>query len=360
MTTLAAVLKTKIDQVEAEGNFGKFIAEPLEPGMGVTLGNALRRVLLSSLTGAAITWVRIDGVQHEYSTLPHMKEDIIEFLLNVKAIRLHANTDKPGTLRLEVSGEGKVTAADINANPSFTVVNPELHLATLDAKRAKLGVEFNVERGRGYQPGARVDGMPIGTLPVDAIFTPVIKVNYTVEHTRVEQITNYDRLVLEVWTDNSILPLDAVRQAAQILVDQFFLFCTIGKTLDAGEEKRPLAYSVPAEQYNTLIEKLNLSPRTLNCLKRSNINKVGEVLERSKEELLQIRNFGEKSLAELYEKLSAMGFLSEDVLKNLRVDEKADAEGGKKTSKALRDLSDLKKAIPVEEEDEERRTSERR
>jgi DNA-directed RNA polymerase subunit alpha len=220
-------------------------------------------------------------------------------------------------------------------------------------------MDLNVERGKGYQPGTHVDGMPIGTLPVDAIFTPVVKVNYTLEHTRVEQFTNYDKLVLEVWTDGSITPLDAVRQAAQVLVDQFFLFCTIGKTLDAGEQKQPLAYSVPAEQYNTPIEKLNLSPRTHNCLKRSNINKVGEVLERSKEELLNIRNFGEKSLQELYEKLSSMGFISEEIKNAITADKDGSAES-KSKPKAISDLQELKKVIPMERDKEDEEQPSRR
>ena len=352
MTTLPAALKTKIAQIETSGNYGKFIAEPLEPGFGVTLGNALRRVLLSSLPGAAITWIKIDGVQHEYSTIPHMKEDVIEFVLNIKSIRLRSHTDKPGLLRLEVTGEGKITAGDIMANPNFEIVNPELHLATLNSKQAKLFMDFNVERGKGYQPAAHMDGLPIGTLPVDAIFTPVMKVNYNVEHTRVEQMTNYDKLVLEVWTDDSITPLEAVRQSAQLLVDQFFLFCTIGKTIDAGEQKQPLAYSVPAEQYNTPIEKLNLSPRTLNCLKRSNINKVGEVLERSKEELLNIRNFGEKSLTELYDKLTSMGFISAEVRSAMMGDkEEPEADQKAKAARSTLSLSDLKRVLPSNGDD---------
>jgi len=310
MTTLEHAPAPGIKPVEQTGTYGRFAIEPLERGFGVTLGNALRRVLLSSLRGAAITWVKVDGVQHEYTALPFMKEDMIEFLLNVKSIRLRALTDKPTSLRLEVQGESEITAADIQPSPDYQVVNPEQHLATLDSPEAKLTVEFHVECGKGYVPATHVTGMPIGILPVDAIFTPVRKANFAVERTRVGHVTDYERLVLEIWTDGTVTPVDALRQAAQILVDQFFLFTNFGKALERAPDQKPLAQTIPAEVYNTPIEKVGLSARTLNCLKRSNINKVGEVLERSREELLALRNFGEKSLEELYARLRAMGFLA--------------------------------------------------
>ena len=297
---------------ESEDTYGRFAVEPLEPGFGITLGNPMRRVLLTSIPGTAVTWVKIEGALHEYSTLPHMKEDVSEFLLNVKALRLKSLAERPGKLRLDLSKDGEITAGDIDVPSDFEVVNPELHLATLDSEDFNLSVEFNVDQGTGYIPAGIGDGLPIGVLPVDAIFSPVRKVNYSVENTRVGQITNYERLILDVWTDGTVTPVDAVKKAAEILLEQVFLFANADKA-GAGTAERPsFTASIPMEQYNTPIEKLELSSRTLNCLKRSNINKVGQVLEIDKGELLRIRNFGEKSLVELYDKLREFGFLPED------------------------------------------------
>jgi len=186
---------------ETDETFGRIVAEPLEAGFGITIGNALRRTLLSALPGTAITAVRIEGVEHEFTTLPHMKEDVVEFLLNVKDIRIRSLTDRPGKMFLDASGEGEVTAGQIQQTADYEIVNPELHLATLDSPEARLSIEFNVEQGRGYVPAGTSDGLAIGVIPVDAIFTPVRRVNYRIEHTRVGQVTNYDRLILEVWTD---------------------------------------------------------------------------------------------------------------------------------------------------------------
>ena len=283
----------------------------MERGFGVTLGNALRRVLLSSLPGAAITWVRIDGVQHEFSTLPHVKEDVAELFLNIKGVRIKRMADRPGALRLDVKGPGQVTAGDIQPSADFEIVNPEQYLASIDSAEGRMSMEFQVEIGKGYVPAAHTEGMPIGVLPVDAIFTPVTRVNYNVEKTRVGQVTNYDRLVLEIWTDGTKSPVDAVRESGQLLVDSFFQFVTIGQTIEGVPERPSLAQTIPADQYNMPIERLNMSARTLNCLKRAKINKVGEVLEKSHDELLKIKNFGDKSLAELYERLRAMGLLSQ-------------------------------------------------
>ena len=307
---VAPSTRPTIRVVESTENYGKVVVEPLERGFGVTLGNAMRRVLLSSLPGAAITGVRIDGVQHEYSTIPSVKEDVAEILLNVKAIRIKPLSDRPGPIRLEVQGPGQVTAGDIQPSADFEIVNPELYLASLDSSEAKLSAEFNVEIGKGYVPAAHTDGQPIGVLPVDAIFTPVRRVNYTVEKTRVGQVTNYDRLVLELWTDGTKSPREAVRESGQILVDSFFQFVSLDQAPEGATDRQPLAHTVPAEQYNIPIERLELSARTLNCLKRAKINKVGEVLEKSHDELLKIKNFGDKSLAELYDRLRAMGLLS--------------------------------------------------
>jgi len=313
--TLAAV-ETPRPEIKAEElaeGYGKFSIGPLERGYGMTLGNPLRRTLLSSIPGTAVTWIKIEGVTHEYSSIPHVKEDVPTLLLNFKAVRLRSLGDRPGKLRLEVSGEGVVTAGDIMTSADFEIANPELPVATLDSPEARLSVEFNVEQGKGYVPAVGGNGLPIGVLPVDAIFTPVRRVNYTVERVRVGQVTDYERLLLEIWTDETISPMDALSQAGQILVDRFFLFANIRKATEALGDKPSLALSIPAEVYNTLVERLELSARTLNCLKRAHINRVGEILEKGKSELLRIRNFGDKSLEELYNRLEDMGFLPQEV-----------------------------------------------
>jgi DNA-directed RNA polymerase subunit alpha len=315
----------QITVIEADDRYGKFAIEPLEDGYGITLGNPLRRVLYGSLPGTAVTWVKIEGILHEYATIPHVKEEVSEFLLNVKGIRLRSSVSRPGKLRLDVSGGGEVSAGDIMASSDFQVVNPELHLATLDSEQARLSVEFNVDHGTGYVAASGDDGLAIGVLPVDAIYTPIRKVNYKVERTRVGQRTDFERLVLEVWTDGSISPMESVRQAARILVDHFFLFAvTQEETTEAGE--RPSAASMlTPEQYNTPVERLELSSRTLNCLKRASIDKVGQVLELEKSELLEIRNFGEKSLTELFGRLEEMDLLPEEPAEE---DEQADEAAG--------------------------------
>ena len=302
------VITPEIKRLEFADRYGKFAIEPLEPGYGVTLGNPLRRVLYGSLTGTAVTWVKVEGVLHEYATIPHMKEEVSEFLLNVKGVRLRSETDGPGKLRLEVAGEGEVCAADIMASSNFEVVNPELHLATLDSPEAKLAVEFNVEQGVGYKEASSGNDQAIGTLPVDAVFTPIRKVNYRVEPTRVGQRTDYERLIIEIWTDGSIEPIEALRQSGDVLMNKFFMFAKV--QLDASEVGSPvLIPSISPEKYNVVVEKLELSSRTLNCLKRAGIDKVGEVLEKSKDELIGIRNFGEKSYTELFDRLREMDLL---------------------------------------------------
>lgn len=296
-----SVPKPEVKTLELDDTYGKFALEPLERGFATTLGNPLRRVLLSSIPGAAITWVRIDGVLHEYSTLPHLKEEIMEIIQRVKTIRLRALTDRPGRLRLEARGPGEIYAGDIIAPADFEIVNPELHLATLDSAEGTLNMEFNVERGTGYVPAQQSVGYSIGTLPVDAIYSPVRKVNYSVEYTRVGQVTDYERLVIEVWTDRTISPLDAVHTAAKVLMDHSSLLIGAGEV--SSDVDGAAASGIPAEIYNITVEKLELSSRTLNCLKRAGINKVGEVLERTAAELLKIRNFGDKSLDELRARL---------------------------------------------------------
>jgi DNA-directed RNA polymerase subunit alpha len=310
LVVVEGVPKPEIRVLEAQENYGRFAIEPLEPGYGITLGNPMRRVLLSSIPGTAVTWVKIEGVLHEFSTIPHMKEDVSEFMMNVKALRLRSLSDRPGKLRLEIAREGKVTAADIIVSSDFEVVNPDLHLATLDSSDVLLSVEFNVEQGKGYVPALLGDGLSIGVLPVDAIFSPVRKVNYNVEYTRVGQITNYERLVLDVWTDGTVKPVEAVKKGAELLLEQIFLFANADKAGEGTAERPSFVTTIPVEQYNTPIEKLGLSSRTLNCLKRSNLNNVGQVLEIEYAALLQIRNFGERSMEELNAKLIEMGFAS--------------------------------------------------
>lgn len=302
------VPRLEIKEIEVLDTYGKFAIEPLEPGFGTTLGNPLRRVLLSSIPGAAVTWVRIEGVLHEYANIPHMKQDVVFVLQRIKNIRVRFHSDRPGTMQLEVTGPGEVHAGDLSVPPDLEIMNPDLELFTLDSDEGKVSIELNVEHGKGYVPADPGEGLPIGTLPVDAIFGPVRRVNCTVEHTRVGQVTDYDRLVLEVWTDGTISPLDAVQKAANILMEHFSLFTKVGQELPVQEANSLLAQSIPSEVYNISVEKLELSSRTLNCLKRAGIHKVGEILERTRPNLLGIRNFGERSWQELVSKLEERGF----------------------------------------------------
>ena len=306
----AEIPNLSISVAEATDSYGRFVAEPLERGLATTLGNALRRTLLSSLPGTAVTWVRIDNALHEYSTLPHVKEETGELLMNIKEVRLRSLANRPGRLRLEVEGEGEVRAGDIMTSSDFEIVNPELHLATLDSNEARLSVELNVEQGVGYVPASHDAGLPIGVLPVDAIYSPIRKANYRIEATRVGQMTELERLVIEVWTDVTITPLDAIRAAASQLMERFFLFSNLEKEMPEGDF--PPTGPHDAARFNTTVETLGLSARTLNCLKRAGINRVGEVLAMPKRDLLRIRNFGQKSLDELYEKLAEEGFLDEE------------------------------------------------
>jgi len=312
--------------LEEEGNYGKFVAEPLGRGYGTTLGNSLRRVLYESLTGTAVTWVKIDGALHEYTTLPHIKEEISEFLLNIKSIRLKSEVDRPGKLRLEVAGQGKVCAGDIMASSDFHVVNPESHIATLDSDQATLNVEFNVERGVGFRPGVNDIDTPIGVLPVDAIFTPIRKVNYSIEPTRVGGRTDFEKLIIEIWTDGSITPLNSLKIAGDILVNKFFMFANVQEGDVDSIEASSIALNITPEQYNMTVESLDLSSRTLNCLKRADIHKVGEALQYEKSDLLKIRNFGEKSMRELYDKFAELGLPIEDAAGEKTADGDADQE----------------------------------
>src|SRR3990172_3774074 len=315
-TTLPAslsVVETEAPHIITEQESEKharIVAEPLTPGFGITLGNALRRVLLGSLPGAAITSVRIEEVVHEISTVPGVKEDTMELLLNFKEIRLRPLAERSGKMFLEVTGPGEVRASDIQVAADYEIVNPDLYLSYLDSNKAHLTVEFTVEQGRGYLPADQSDGLPIGVIPGDAIFTPVRKVNYHVEHTRVGQMTNFDKLVLEVWTDGTTSAVDAISQSADIMRDELRIFSQLGKPEPSVVEHgvgRGLA--LPADKYNTPIEDLNLSVRAYNCLKRSGLMTVGQVLEKSEEELLTLRNFGQKSYDELKARLVELGYL---------------------------------------------------
>jgi DNA-directed RNA polymerase subunit alpha len=296
-----------IDCVESEENFGRFQAEPLEKGVGITLGNALRRMLLGYLPGAAVTYVKIDGIQHEFSTIPYAREDATEFLLNVKTLRLKPVSGQPGKLTLEVEGEGRVCAADIKPSADFEIVNPELYLITLDSPEARLYVEFDVELGEGYRQAEHGANLPVGVIPVDAVFTPIRKVNFNVESTHVGQETSRERLYLEVWTDGTISPMEALSRSASILAEQLSPFIDYARVAQLGEEKKAIRLAIPDERYNLPVEQLDLSVRTRNCLRRANITTVGELVSKEERELLSLRNFGQKSMQEIVERLAELG-----------------------------------------------------
>jgi DNA-directed RNA polymerase subunit alpha len=305
----------RITPVESEANYASYDIEPLEAGYGRTLGNALRRVLLSSLTGAAITSIKIEGAQHEFQDVPGIREDVTDIVLNIKKIRLRSYSDRPVTMRIEVSGERVVTAADIQAPSTVEIVTPDVYICTLDSADAHLDMELVVETGKGYVPAESKEGQAIGVIPVDAIFSPVQKVNYTVENTRVGQMTNYDKITLQIWTDGSINPDDALTEAARVLVQHFQMIVDHSITVPEGPETPSAlpagatAFQIPQRVYDTPIEDLDLSVRAFNCLKRSGITRVGQVLTMSQDDLLAVRNFGEKSLNELKDTLTARGFL---------------------------------------------------
>lgn len=301
--------KPRIEVVELneDGRYGKFVVEPLERGYGITLGNSLRRILLSSLPGAAVTSVRIDGVLHEFSTIPGVVEDVTDVVLALKKLRLRLYADGVRTLRIDATGEGAIKAGDIVAGSEVEILNPDLHIATLD-KDAQLSAEITVARGRGWQSAEhnKTPDMPIGVIPVDSIFTPVVRVNYAVEDTRVGQVTDYDKLTLEVWTDGSIKPNEATSQAAKILSEHLTLFVGLTESLDQTE---PMVEKEQDEKDKVLemaIEELDLSVRSYNCLKRAGINSVGELTERTEAEMMKVRNLGKKSLEEVKLKLASL------------------------------------------------------
>ena len=306
---LSAPVFPKVESDVLTRDYGRFIIGAMEQGYGVTIGNSLRRVLFSSLPGASITSMRLTDVHHEFSDVPNVKEDVMQLMLNVKQIRLHMRGEGPMRMRLEVRGEGVVTAGDIIVPPEIEIINPDLYLLTTDSAKAKLDVEFQVEAGRGYSPAEQRGKLPIGELPVDAIFSPIRRVNFDVEAARVGQMTNYDRLILEIWTDGTMRPQDALRQAALILVQHLQLIA--GVSLDemlpeGGSESK----GIPTELGSKPIEELELSVRVYNALKRTGISTIGDLLdmiEKNGGTLTNLRNFGEKSMAELKEKLRGRG-----------------------------------------------------
>jgi len=298
-----------IEEVHADGNLSRFEVTPLQEGYGMTLGNGLRRVLLSSLEGAAVTSVQISGVFHEFSTIENVKEDVTQIVLNVKKLRLRSFARHAVTLKLMKRGAGPVTAADITESADVEIVNPELVLLTLDSDAGSIEMDLIVEPGMGYRPAEHTEEMPIGVVPVDAIFSPVRRVNYQVEKTRVGQMTNYDKLMIEIETDGTTTAQAALSQAAEILVREFGRFAEIGRpSLAAGDAA---AAAVPsANLLDAPIEELDLPMRAYNSLKRNSITKIGQVLSLSDEEFLRMRNFGQKSLDELKERLALRGFIA--------------------------------------------------
>ena len=321
------VLPHKVESEAVTQRYGRFIISPLEGGYGLTLGNALRRVLLSSLPGAAVTSVRVSDVHHEFSAIPHVREDMTQLILQVKQLRLKLFDVETARLRLEHRGEGTVTAADIVPPPEVEIINSDLYLFTVDSPDAHLEMEFEVRTGRGYSPAEERGRLPIGELPVDAIFSPVRRVNFDVERARVGQRTNYDKLIIEIWTDGTVRPEEALKQAGQIVIRHLTVISGIDEselitnivgtaTIVGGDEGESGSGDERRDGlYDKLIEELDLSVRVFNSLKRTGITTIGDVLdmlERGPDAMLAIRNFGEKSLDELVEKLREKNYLQDD------------------------------------------------
>jgi DNA-directed RNA polymerase subunit alpha len=302
MTVLDTPQGTQIEVRERRENYAKFVIEPLDRGFGITLGNALRRVLLSSIPGAAVTYVKIDTVLHEFSTMPGVVEDTVDLLLNLKGLPLKLNTDDPKVLTLNVSGAKEVTAGDISPDADVEILQPDYHIATMTKKDAKIQMEIGVEKSRGYVTADRQKNIEhmIGLIPMDSIFSPIRKVNFTVDDTRVGQSVDFDRLTLEIETNGSITPDDALSEAANIFTDQLALF------IDFSTEEKPVP-TAPASEWDVPVETLNLSVRSFNCLKRAGISKVSELLDMTEDEIFKMRNFGKKSLDEIKQVLEERG-----------------------------------------------------
>ena len=310
--------------------YGKFTAEPLERGFGITVGNSLRRILLSSLQGAAITSVKIDGVLHEFSTIPGVKEDATEILLNLKEVRLKLHTEGAKTIRIKADGPKEVKAGDIITGEAVEILNPDHHIATL-SRDAKLSVEMVIKTGRGYVPAERnkEENQAIGAMAIDSIFSPIKKVNYTVTNARVGQITDYDKLTLEVWTDGSIAPEEAVAHAAKILKEQLAIFITFEEEEEAEGTKEPEDNPELNENLFRSVDELELSVRSANCLKHANIKYIGDLVQKTEAEILATKNFGRKSLNEIKEILTDMGLslgMKIDNWPPRRLEDEAEAE----------------------------------
>ncbi len=306
----------KIERDAMSRNYGRFIISPLERGFGTTLGNALRRVMLSSLSGAAVTSMRVANVHHEFSAVPHVREDMTQLILNVKQLRLILHNVESARLRLDVQGAGVVTAADLIAPPEVEIKNPEAYLFTVDDDQARVEVELTVETGRGYSPAEERGRLPIGEVPVDAIFSPIRRISFDVERARVGQKTNYDRLILEIWTDGTTQPELAMSDSAALLMQHLGIIANVDpSTFTQGQEPEEPEEPTRPEYYDLPIETLDLSVRVFNSLKRTGITTIGEVLnilEKGEDAMLAIRNFGDKSLDELVERLDEKGYLPAD------------------------------------------------
>ena len=302
--------KPRIECIEGptDESYGKFVVEPLERGYGTTLGNSLRRVLLSSLPGTAVTRIKIAGIQHEFSTIPGVTEDVTEIVLNVKGIIARLHSETPKTVYIEATGECEVTAGDIKADSEVEILNPEQPIATLGPDGA-LSMELVLDHGRGYVSADKNKNpqMPIGTIPVDSIYTPVLKVNYTVENTRVGNQTDFDKLTIEVWTDKTMTARDAVSLGAKILCDHFTLFTNLSDTVGGASTVVEKVEKEPDTMLKMTIEELDLSVRSFNCLKRANINTVEDLVSKTQDEMIKVRNLGRKSLEEVEHKLTMMG-----------------------------------------------------
>lgn len=300
--------RPKIECVESTDKYAKFVVEPLERGFGTTMGNSLRRVLLSSLPGVAVTSIKIDGVQHEFATVAGVKEDVTEIILNLKELSAKLYTDVPKIVTITANGAGIITAGDIQIDSDVEIVNPQLHIATLN-EDASLHIEITLERGRGYVMADKnkKPGLPIGTIAVDSIFTPIRKVNFTVQNTRVGQITDYDKLTLELWTNGSIKPNEACSLAAKILADHLMLFINLTDNVSDVEILVEKEEDKKEKIMEMSIEELDLSVRSFNCLKRANINTVEELVQKSEEDMMKVRNLGRKSLEEVAQRLAALG-----------------------------------------------------
>lgn len=307
---MVEIEKPRIKCIENPGDvsYGKYVVEPLERGYGTTLGNALRRILLSSLPGTAVTSIKISGVQHEFTTIPGVKEDVTDIVLNVKKIITKLHSNGPKTVYIECSGECEVTAGDIKSDGEVEVLNPELHIATLGPD-ATLNMELTLNHGRGYVSADRNKPAQsvIGVIPVDSIYTPVHKVNYTVENTRVGNMTDFDKLTLEIWTDGTISARDAVSLAAKILCDHFALFTDLSEAMGKSATVVETKETTQDKVLELTIEELDLSVRSFNCLKRANINTVADLISKTEEDMMKVRNLGRKSLEEVINKLAMMG-----------------------------------------------------